>query len=249
MDLETLIVAVFCLVDDFVRDLCHDRRLRQRGPTPVLADSEVLTVEIVGEFLGLDTDRGLHAYFRRHYGHLFPRLREVHRTTFAREAANLWVVKHALWWRLAAMAGHDPAVTLVDSMPVPVCRFARAHRCRSFRGFAAFGYDPVAHQTYYGLRLHLRVAWPGVIAAATLAPANEADRAVAPQLLAGLTGWALGDKGYWSPALRAELARGGPDRSAPPRRKNPGADRWPAWRVQARRRTETVLGQLAQPLH
>src|SRR5689334_13254387 len=149
MDLETLIVAVFCLVDDFVRDLCHDRRLRQRGPTPVLADSEVLTVEIVGEFLGLDTDRGLHAYFRRHYGHLFPRLREVHRTTFARQAANLWVVKHALWWRLAAMAGHDPAVTLVDSMPVPVCRFARAHRCRSFRGFAAFGYDPVAHQTYY----------------------------------------------------------------------------------------------------
>ena len=30
MDLETLIVAVFCLVDDFVRDLCHDHRLRQR---------------------------------------------------------------------------------------------------------------------------------------------------------------------------------------------------------------------------
>src|SRR3954464_6278733 len=114
MDLETLIVAVFCLVDDFVRDLCHDRRLRQRGPTPVLADSEGLTVEIVGEFLGLDTDRGLHAYFRRHFGHLFPRLREVHRTTFARQAANLWVVKHALWRRLAAMAGHDPAVTLVD---------------------------------------------------------------------------------------------------------------------------------------
>ena len=46
MDLETLIVAVFCLVDDFVRDLCRECRLRQRGPAPVLADSEVLTVEI-----------------------------------------------------------------------------------------------------------------------------------------------------------------------------------------------------------
>ena len=65
MNLETLIVAVFCLVDDVVRDLCRGRRLRQRGPAPVLADSEVLTVEIVGEFLGLDTDRGLHAHFRR----------------------------------------------------------------------------------------------------------------------------------------------------------------------------------------
>ena len=65
-------------------------------------------------------------------------------------------------------------------MPVPVCRFARAHRCRSLRGLSAFGHDPVAHQTYYGLRLHLRIAWPGVITAAVLAPANEADRAVAP---------------------------------------------------------------------
>ena len=157
MDLETLIVAVFCLVDDFVRDLCHDRRLRQRGPTPVLADSEVLTAEIVGEFLGLDTDQGLHAYFRRHFGHLFPRLREVHRTTFLRQAANLWAVKLALWRHLAAARCRDPALALIDSLPVPACRFARAHRCRSLRGFAAFGYDALAHQTYYGFRLHLRV--------------------------------------------------------------------------------------------
>ena len=249
MDLETLIVAVFCLVDDLVRDLCRGRKLRQRGPAPILADSEVLTVEIAGEFLGLDTDQGLHAYFRRHFGHLFPRLREVHRTTFARQAANLWVVKLALWQRLAAMTRHDPAVTLIDSLPVPVCRFARAHRCRSFRGLAAFGYDPVARQTYYGLRLHLRVAWPGVITAAALAPANEADRAVAPQLLAGLTGWALGDKGYWSPSLRAEIAPGGLDLIAPPRGKGAGAKRWPAWLVQARRRIETVLGQLTERYH
>ena len=228
MDLETLTVAVFCLVDDFVHDLCRGRRLRRRGPAPVLADSEVLTVEIVGEFLGLDTDRGLHAYFRRHFGHLFPRLRQVHRTTLLRQAANLWAVKQALWRHLAAATRHDPALALIDSLPVPVCRFARAHRCRAFRGLAAFGYDPVAHQTYYGLRLHLRVAWPGVITAATLAPANEADRAVAPQLLAGR---ALGDKGYWSPALRAELAPGGLDLLAPPRGKTPGVERqsfWPA---------------------
>ena len=249
MDLETLIIVVFCVVDDLVRDLCRERRLRQRGPPPVLADSEVLTVEIVGEFLGLDTDRGLHAHFRRHLGHLFPRLRQVHRTTFLRQAANLWAVKETLWRRLAATAGHDPVVTLIDSMPVPVCRFARAHRCRSLRGLSAFGHDPAAHQTYYGLRLHLLVAWPGVITEATLAPANEADLAVAPQLLAGLVGWALGDKGYWSPVTRAELATGGLDLIAPPRGKNPRAERWPAWLVQARRRIETVLGQLTERYH
>ena len=117
MDLETFIVAVFCLVDDFVGDLGRGRKLRQRGPRPILADSEVLAVEIVGEFLGLDTDLGLHAYFRRHFGHFVPGLRTVHRPTFLRQAANLWVVKHALWRHLAAAACRDPALVRSDSLP------------------------------------------------------------------------------------------------------------------------------------
>src|SRR4051794_32900531 len=136
--------------------------------------------------------------------------------------------------QLTGMAQSEASDPLVDSLPVPACRFARAHRCRSLRGFAAFGYDALAHQTFYGLRL--RVAWPGVITAAVLAPASEADRAVAPQLLAGLTGWALGDKGYWSPSLRAELAPGRLDPIAPRRGKGSGTSRWPAWLVRTRRR-------------
>jgi Transposase DDE domain len=88
-----------------------------------------------------------------------------------------------------------------------------------------------------------------VITAATLAPANEADRAVAPQLLAGLTGWALGDKGYWSPSLRAKLAPAGLDLIAPQRGRRSGTSRWPAWLVQTWRRIETVLSQLTERFH
>ncbi len=64
MDLSTFIKAIFCLVDDRLKD----RRICQRGPSSKLSDSEVLTIEIVGEFLGLDTDKGIHLFFRRHYG-------------------------------------------------------------------------------------------------------------------------------------------------------------------------------------
>ena len=94
--------------------------------------------------------------------------------------------------------------------------------------------------------MHLRVTWPSVITAAALGPANDADRADARQLLAGLKGWALGDGGYWSPALRAELAAADVDLLAPPRGKAARAPRWPPWLVQARRRIETVLGQLTE---
>lgn len=64
------------------------RRLCQRGPQPVLADSEVLTMEVVGEYLGLEQDNALFTYFQRHYTHFFPALRRLHRTTFVHQAAN-----------------------------------------------------------------------------------------------------------------------------------------------------------------
>ena len=125
MDLNTFIVAVFCVVDDWL--MGQEEKLRQRGPSPELSDSEVLTMEIVGEFLGIDTDEGLYAYFRRHYAAgWFPALSKVHRTTFARQAANLWAAKEVLWKHLLGRIRFDPEVSLIDSSPVPVCRFATA---------------------------------------------------------------------------------------------------------------------------
>ena len=88
-DFTTFMTAVYCIVDEWLKG----QRLRQRGPQPELSDSEVLTIEIVGEFLGLDTDKGLYTYFRRHYTDWFPALQHIHRTTFVRQATNLWVVK------------------------------------------------------------------------------------------------------------------------------------------------------------
>lgn len=72
MDLSTFIVSVFCLVDDRLKDRGP---LRQRGPAPKLSDAEVLTIEIVGEFLGIDTDEGLYEHFRCHYAEWFPALK------------------------------------------------------------------------------------------------------------------------------------------------------------------------------
>ena len=60
---------------------------------------------MVGEFLGIDTEEDLYTYFRRHYGQWFPALRRVHRTTFTRQMANLWVLKKRLWRHLLDRIG------------------------------------------------------------------------------------------------------------------------------------------------
>jgi hypothetical protein len=37
-----------------------------------LKDSEVIAIEIVGEFLGMDCDKTIWEYFKRHWSHFFP---------------------------------------------------------------------------------------------------------------------------------------------------------------------------------
>jgi hypothetical protein len=98
MDLDTLIVTVFCLVDDTLAAALDGKPVRQRGPHPLLSDAEVLTMEVVSEYLGMDQDKAIFAYFRRHFAHFFPALRRLHRT---RQAANLWRVKERLWQHLS----------------------------------------------------------------------------------------------------------------------------------------------------
>ncbi len=244
MDLSTFIVAVFCLVDDRLKG----RRIRQRGPDPKLSDAEVLTMEIVGEFLGVDTDKGIHLFFRRHYAEWFPALREVHRTTFSRQAANLWKVKEHLWQEFLALTPHEPAFALVDSMPLPACLFARAYRCRRFRGEAAFGKDTLLRQTFYGFRIHARVCWPGIITRFSVAPANAHELSLIPELLESTRGLAIGDRNYHSPKTKEELARGtGVELLAPYRsKKRDPAPKRSAFLSRVRYRIDTVFSQLTE---
>lgn len=241
MDFNTFLVSMFTLIDDWVKTL---PKLRQRGPAPRLSDSEVLTIEVAGAFLGFDTDKETYHYFRRHYGHWFPALQDVHRTTYARQAANLWVVKAWLWKTLVAWVRHDPTLSIIDSVPIPICRFARAPRCRRLRAGAAYGYDPVARHTFLGFRAHARICWPGVITDLDLVAADISELAVAEQLLQQASGTVLADRGYWKPDLTARLRARGVQLLAPFKFARHDKAAWPTSLKQARYRIETVFSQL-----
>lgn len=253
MDLEDFTIAVYCLVDELLAESRTDpgwRRIRRRGPAPVLADAEVITMVTVGEFLGLDQDLAIYRYFRRHHPTWFPALNRVHRTTFTRQAANLWAVTERLWRLLLERVPHDPALSLIDSVPMPVCRFGRAYGCVRFRGQAAFGRDTGSKATFYGLRDHVRACWPGVITAFSVAPANVHDLEVVPELVEGVEGEVLGDRNYWAPKLTEELAPAGITLRAPFKKRASDPD--PAGSrvlTRTRWRIETVAAQLVERYH
>jgi hypothetical protein len=218
------IIAVWRM-DDALKTLFQEKPLRQLGPAPVLSDAEVLTMEVVGEFLGFSQDTALFRHFRQHYRHFFPGLERLHRTTFVRQGANLWKVKEWVWQHLLGSIRHNPAFALVDSFPLPVCQFARAYRCQRFRGEAAFGKDSLFRQTFYGFRVH--------------------ELSVVPQLAAGTRGLLVGDRNYWSPRLTEELRQDGVTLVAPfgSRKRDPWL-RFSSTLSRLRYRIDTVFGQL-----
>lgn len=245
---EEFIIAVFCLVDDEAGPLLATK-LRSRGFGPRLSDAEVLTIEIVGEFLGYSTDTDIWTYFRRHYRALFPALGS--RTTFARQAANLWAVKQLLHARLVRRLGaHEMALFVVDGLPMPVCAFCRAPRVRRFRGEAAFGYCRSKHQRYFGFKGEVLITASGLIVAATAIAANADERDGVWELSEGVGGLLVGDKGFIGRALAEALeAERGLRLETTGMRKNMIEPRSAARLAElgrVRKMVETVIGQLAE---
>jgi Transposase DDE domain len=243
---QDTLLEVFCLVDDQLQALDLPP-LRSRGPQPTLADSEVITMELVGELWKLDTDKDLFRFFRLYHRREFPALARVNRTTFTRQAANLWRVKQLIQQRLAAALSEGDPVWLVDSLPVDACQFARATFCRRFAGQADYGYCHLRKRTFYGFRLHLRVNRDGVILGFQLAPARASEKAVLPELGLPADSVGIGDRNYWSPDLRQRLAAAGVTLLAPYYQKSKDPDPRRSARLSAvRYKIETVNGQLAE---
>jgi hypothetical protein len=249
MSLSEFIISAFCIIDDEMQklNLCH---LRQRGFEPRLADSETITLEIVGEFLGIDTDKGIWSYFRTYWLHFFPQI-PCH-STFKRQAANLWRVKQVVQESLSqACGGKDDFLHSVDGLPIKVCSLGHAYQCQAFKGVANFGYCASKDEFYYGFKGHLVINSEGTITNSEVTPANVDERDVVPFISSGLHGLMLGDKGYIRTALQQELERQGLNLLTPAR-SNMGRGGWEKYKKffgDARRLIETVIGQLSERLH
>ncbi len=246
---EDYLLHLFYLIDSELKAL--NLPLRRRGPEPRLHDSEVITMELAGEFLGIDTDKGIWQYFRRHHGREFPALLQTDRTRFARQAADLWHVKQLLQERIATLLpSHDPVcgqlLSLFDSFPLRVCRFKRAPQHKLFRGVAAYGRDPTGEQLFFGFRVHLRCTDRGFCAAATLAPGNVTDWPMVFELLPPRGGVGIGDRNYWNPREKDWLAEKGLALYAPFRKESSDpAPQRSALLTRLRQIIEPVIGQLA----
>lgn len=247
MPLDDFIIHIYLFVDDYFKGLS---RLRQRGPSPRLSDEEVITLEIVGEYLGLGSDKRIYEYFCRHWTSWFPHL--GCRTTFVRQSANLWRVKQEIQQFLVQQSQGEQNIWLFDGFPIPTLHLKRYKRSRtSLTAQGEVGYCASKEEKYFGFKGHIVTTDQGLIVDYTLTPANCDERDVVPEVTQGKQGHLIADKGLIRPQLRHVLADQGLALHTPLRRnmKDARSKAFVTRMMTIRRRIETVISQLTQRLN
>ncbi len=198
MDRDSFIITVYCLVVETFKTVKEKYPIRRGGFAPALTDEEVITIEICGEYFKLHTDKDLFDYFHSHYRNFFPNLRN--RSSFARQAANLWQVKTIIWQLIVDRSGQQThPVQVIDTLPLPVCTYTRSIRDRCFKLQADYGHCAAKKLDYYGFKLGLRVSATGMITHFPLLNARSHDVNHTNALVEGFAGLCPADKGFLDP--------------------------------------------------
>lgn len=142
----------------------------------------------------------------------------------------------------------EQTVYIIDSLPLPVCRRARAGRCRKVRGSDYYGYCAAKDDQFYGWRLHLICTPTGLPVTFSVLPAACHDLSPVHELTYGLPSGALvvADKAYNSGKDEASILAHSGVRLVVRRKANmlPNCPADDALIAQHRKRIETVNSQL-----
>ena len=196
-------IKVFLIVDEFLKE--NDLEdVRERGPSPKIADSETITMEIVGESLGYESDKRIHQYFKTNWLPWFPRLGS--RSSFVRQTANLWKIKERIHMHLTSLCGGNVGPFLFDGFPIPIRSLQRLMQSQNFRAEGAVGYCAAKDEKYFGFKGHLLVNAQGCPLRLGLSAANIDEREILPRLTHGLFGDIIADKGLIGEMVSDELA-------------------------------------------
>ena len=214
----TWIVTVFEIIDTTMERLDHHSHVLAKVP-----DSEVLTVAVVAA-----------KYFQNHHERALAVLHGLHYLSGPLSTSRFNRRLHALadWLHfLSEVLGEilmQGEIFVIDSLPLPVCRRARARRCRKVRGQLYCGYCAAKDEQCFGWRLHLICTPDGVPVRFTMLPGALHDLTPVHELTVGLSAGArvFGDKAYNSAADEASIVEAVQVRLIPVRRKNMHPHAW-----------------------
>src|ERR687891_2679399 len=205
--LEEALIVLFCEIDDAYQTLnpngWHYESLKE------LSDSEIMTLALLQQLRGIESQRSFLREVARFFSHLFPGVVGLHPSSFHRRVRKLRRFLEPLRRNVLSEIVGDPETLLVDSTLLSVLHPRQVSQGSGFPGGAWVRWGSFS---VYGVKLHLICATNGVPLSYELTPANVADVSLTEELLLeaalgdGVARKLLGDLAYRSEGLKDALA-------------------------------------------
>jgi len=211
--LEEAVSVLFCLIDDAYRLL--NPRWRSHEPLKKLSDSEILTLALLQQLRGVESERSFLRDAERFFSHLFPGVAGLHpSSSLHRRLRRLRRFLEPLRRAVLAELVGEPETLVVDSTLLEVLHPRQVSQSAGFEGAAWVRWGSFA---VYGVKLHLLCSTNRVPISYELTAANIADALLVRELLAAaglgegeeVARKLLGDLAYRGGWLAAELAERG----------------------------------------
>jgi hypothetical protein len=177
-DLDTLLTALYVLIDDHVIPPQH----RRAGRPKKLSDAELVCLAVAQVLLGA---RSEHHWLRLCYarlGHLFPYLPKQPGYHKRVKAAAPLICQTTLYLATLCPSWADN-LRLLDATPVPCGTSRETVKRSNLAGWANYGYCASHSRWYWGLKLYLITTVDGLPVAWCLADPKIGEREVAKELL------------------------------------------------------------------
>ena len=247
-NLTANLVKILDICKKFSKNLVDERgNMPRRGVVPRFSDLEVIALSLTAEKFSIDSESYLFSLleeYKSEIPNLISRRQYNDRRKFT---ANLC---EQIRQNIALAMDGDEDYFCVDSKPVPVCRIARAKRCKmgktDCQTAPSYGFCSAQNTYYYGYKLHALCGLTGVIHSYDLSKAAVDDRYWVQDLKYEYQQCTIiGDKGYLSAAVQLDLFETSEIRLEVPYRLNQ-KDWKPAFKpfAKARKRVETLFSQL-----
>jgi hypothetical protein len=253
-NLKTNFDKIFNITKSFFEDSINaDYNFYSYPRKPKMSDCEIITLSILGESIGIDSENYLFGKLRSDHFNDFPNL--IDRSNFNRRRKRLgnFIVK--LNQSIAGLINEGENVYLVDSIPVPVCQIAREKSCKvckeDYETSPDKGYSAVSKSWYFGYKLHLVTSVNGVFSSMDLTKASVHDihylKEIKNSNISNCT--LIADKGYLSKPYQMDLFNTRQIKLKTPMRYNQHVkEPFPLIFKRARKRIETLFSQMCDQL-
>ena len=217
--LEEALTVLFCLIDDAYR-LLNPHGARRYESIKRLSDSEMVTLALLQQLRGVESERSFLRDAQRFFSHLFPGVVGLHPSSFNRRVKKLRRFLEPLRREILPELVGEPETLLVDSTLLEVLHPRQVSQSAGW-GSPSAGAAWVRWGTFsvyvsvYGVKLHLLCATNRLPISYELTSANVADVCLTEELIneaalgEGVARKLLADLACSSQELRKVLAEVG----------------------------------------